>query len=308
MKVVVTGATGFMGPKLVAALRSRGDEPVVLARNADRARTVLGDGVAIVAADLETRGAWCEALATTDAIVHLAGEPVAGKRWSARQKQVIRDSRVEATRTLVEALGGLDSKARPRVLLSASGTDYYPFAEDPKFDDDEVTEATASSDTFLGRVCRDWEHEASVATALGLRVACMRTGIVLGHGGPLAEMKKPFGWHAGGKLGNGKQWLSWIHLDDAIAAYVAALADDRYTGAINLVADSTRNADFSKALGKALGRASWLRVPRFAIKAALGEFAEVVLEGRRVVPKRLVALGFTWKYGALDAALREATS
>lgn len=308
MKIVVTGATGFMGPALVAALHARGDEVTALVRNVERARAALGDRVTAVVADLEARGPWCEVLAGAGAIIHLAGEPVAGKRWDARQKQVIRDSRVEATRTLVEAIAALAPEARPRVLLSASGTDYYPYALDKKFDDDEVTEVDRPSESFLGRVCRDWEHEASAAGVLGVRVACMRTGIVLGHGGPLAKMVTPFKWLVGGKLGNGRQWLSWLHLDDAIAAYLAALDDTRYTGAFNLVTDSTRNAEFSRALGHALGRPSLFRVPGFALKATLGEFAEVVLNGRRVVPKRLTELGFTWKYPELAGALREAVT
>jgi uncharacterized protein (TIGR01777 family) len=308
VKVVVTGATGFMGPALVAALRARSHEVTILARNAERAKAALGDGVTIVVADLEARGAWCDSLAGAGAIIHLAGEPVAGKRWTARQKQIIRDSRVEATRTLVEAIAALEPSDRPHVLLSASGTDYYPYPEDAGFDDDEVTESAAPSESFLGRVCRDWEREAMAAGKLGVRVACMRTGIVLGHGGPLAKMTTPFKLFVGGKLGDGKQWLSWIHLDDAIAAYVAALDDDRYAGAFNLVTDSTRNREFSKALGKALGRASWAPVPSFVIKLALGEFAEVVLNGRRVVAKRLTELGFRWKHPELDEALRSATA
>ncbi|HEY6036112.1 MAG TPA: DUF1731 domain-containing protein, partial [Kofleriaceae bacterium] len=152
--------------------------------------------------------------------------------------------------------------------------------------------------------CRDWEREASAATKLGVRVVHMRMGLLLAPGGgALARMKTPFKLFAGGKIGSGKQWVSWIHRDDAIAAYLAALTDARYTGAINLVTESTRNADFSAALGHALHRPSWLPVPAFALKAAVGELAEALLQGRRVVPARLRELGFTWKHPELGEAL-----
>lgn len=306
MKVVVTGATGFIGRPLVAALRARGDEVIALVRNVERARTQLHDAV-LVQAELETPGAWCERIDGTDAILHLAGEPIAAKRWDARQKQLIRDTRVESTRVLVEAIG--KASAKPKALVSASGVDYYAFADrHHEFDDDEVTEEQPAADTFLGRLCRDWEREALAAEAFGVRVACMRTGLVLGkRGGALAKMRRPFELFAGGKIGSGLQWVSWIHLDDVVQAYATAVADERYRGPINLVTDSTRNAEFSRALGHALGKPSWLSVPAFALKAAVGgELAESILEGRRVVPAKLRALGFAWQHPRLDEALRAA--
>jgi uncharacterized protein (TIGR01777 family) len=301
-KIVVTGATGFIGSALVAALREAGDAVIVLSRDAAHARQALGD-VTTVTCDLQSLGPWTTALAGTTAIVHLAGEPVAARRWDARQKQRLRDSRVEATRTLVEAITALPAGSRPRTLISASGTDYYPFAPDTEFDDDEVTEADAAGDSFLARLCRDWEAEARAAQAAGLRVVSMRIGMVLGPGGALARLTTPFRLFAGGPIGSGRQWVPWIHRADAVRALITALADDRYTGAINLVTGSVRNADLSRALGKSLGRPSWLPVPGFALRMALGEFAEYVLQGRRVVPRRLRELGFTWTYPDLDDAL-----
>lgn len=301
-KIVVTGATGFIGSALVAALREAGDQVIALSRDAARARQALGD-VTAVTCDLERPGPWTTAIADTNAIVHLAGEPVAARRWDARQKQRLRDSRVEATRTLVEAIAALPAGSRPRALISASGTDYYPFAPDTEFDDDEVTEAEAAGDSFLARLCRDWEAEARAAQAAGLRVVTMRTGMVLGPGGALARLTTPFRLFAGGPIGSGRQWVPWIHRADAVRALLTALADDRYAGAVNLVTGSVRNAELSRALGKALGRPSWLPVPGFAIRVALGEFAEYVLQGRRVVPRRLRELGFTWTYPDLDDAL-----
>ncbi|MGE5180449.1 MAG: TIGR01777 family oxidoreductase [Acidobacteriota bacterium] len=280
MIVVVTGATGFFGKPLVTALRARGDEVRELSR---------GGG-----ADLEVQGPWMDAIDGTDAVIHLAGEPIAAKRWDARRKQLIKDSRVEGTRHLVLAIER--ARVRPRVLVSASGVDYYPYASDiDDFDDDEVTEHDPPGDEFLARVCKAWEAEARAAEALGVRVVIMRMGLVLAaDGGALARMKPP-----AGRIGSGRQWLSWIHRDDAIAAYLAAIDDERYRGPINLVADSTRQAEFAKALPGP----RFLPVPAFAIRAAVGELADSLLEGRRVVPARLRELGFTWTHPTLASAL-----
>jgi uncharacterized protein (TIGR01777 family) len=278
MKVVITGATGFIGRPLADHLRARGDEVIPLSR---------GTG-----ADLELQGPWMDQLDGADGVVHLAGEPIGDKRWDARRKQLIRDSRVEGTRNVVLALER--ARSRPRVLVSASGADYYPPATGPDdFDDDEVTETDAPGDSFLARVCRDWEAEARAADKLDVRVVTMRTGLVLARGGgALAKMKGPVG-----RFGNGRQWMSWIHLDDVVAAYAAALSDDRYRGPINLVTESVRNADFARARG------AWLPVPAFALRAAAGEMASALLEGRRVVPKKLRELGFAWKHPELREAL-----
>jgi uncharacterized protein len=303
MRVVVTGATGFLGSALVPALVTRGDAVTVLTRDPARAEHL---GVPSVAAEIDERGAWESALAGAGAVVHLAGEPVAARRWDARQKQRIRDSRVETTRTLVEAIADLAPEQRPRALICASGIDYYPATLPGPLDDDEVTEADPPAESFLGRVCRDWEREARAAEDLGVRVAALRTGLVIGPGGAISRMTTPFKLFAGGRIGSGAQWVSWIHRDDAVAAYTAAAHDDRYTGAINLVTGSVRNRDFARALGAALGRPSWLPVPAFALRVAVGELAEYVLTGRNVVPRRLVELGFSWQHAELGLALRAA--
>jgi uncharacterized protein len=310
MKVVVTGATGFIGAAVVAALRARGDAVIVLSRDADRARAALGGGddLTTVTADLQNRGPWTASVALSDAVLHLAGEPVAAKRWTAHQKQVIRDSRVETTRVLVEAIAALPPAARPRALISASGVDYYGYAADNQFDDDEVTESDPPGDSFFGRLCRDWEAEARAAERAEVRVACMRTGLVIGPGGALARLATPFKLFVGGRIGSGRQWISWIHLDDAVRAYLAALDDDRYAGPINMVTSSVRNAELARAVGASLHRPSWLPVPGFALHAAVGEFAEVLLHGRRVVPRRLHELGFTWTHRSLGDALAHAHS
>jgi uncharacterized protein (TIGR01777 family) len=306
MKIAVTGATGFIGVPLVRALREAGHEVTAFVRDRERAAAKLAD-VELVEADLETPGAWCDVLGRVDAVAHLAGEPIANKRWDARQKQLIRDSRTESTRTIVESIGKLAQPVRPRALVCASGADFYPYALGVNgFDDDEVTETDKPGETFLGRVCRDWEAEAVAAEAYGVRVACMRTGLVLGAGGgALAQLRRPFELFVGGRMGSGRQFVTWIHLDDAVAAYVAALTDKRFRGPINLVAASVRFAAFSRALGSALHRPSWLPLPGFMLKVVAGtEMAEAILGGRNVVPAKLRALGFSWRYPDLEAALR----
>ncbi|MFT3695203.1 MAG: TIGR01777 family oxidoreductase [Kofleriaceae bacterium] len=302
MKVAITGATGFIGSRIVAALRARGDDVIAFTRDSSKAKL---QGVRLVEASLETAGPWQAAIDGCDAIVNLAGEPIAGKRWDAQQKQRLRDSRIETTHHIVDAIR--NAAVKPRVLVSASGADYYPFAIKTvgDFDSDDVTEIDPPGDGFLARLCKQWEAEAFAAEALGVRVVAMRTGIVLGdHGGALAKMETPFKLFAGGKIGDGKQWMSWIHLTDAVDAYVCAILKDEYRGPVNLVAGSVRNALFAKELGAALHRPSWLPVPKLALKVAVGEMAETLLNGRNVVPAKLRELGFAFKHPELAEALR----
>lgn len=311
MKVVVTGATGYVGQPLVEKLVARGDRVIVLSRDAERARAAFSSirgELDAVSATLEEPGDWTKALSGVDAVLHLAGESIGAKRWDARQKQIIRDSRVESTRHLVDAIGAMPADQRPKTLVTASGIDYYGFSSTrgDDFDDDPVTEKDPPGTSFLARVCRDWENEALAARTHGVRVACMRCAVVLGpSGGALDKMTTPFKFFAGGRIGNGYQFFSWIHRDDAVAGYLAALDDARYIEGCNLVTASTRNRDFADALGKALGKPSWLPVPAFAVKVAAGEFAEYVLNGRNAVPAKLRELGFTWSRPTLEAALAD---
>lgn len=308
-----------MGRALCAALCARGDRPVIVSRDAGRARSTLArslrdvdaDAYEVVEGDPVLAGPWQQALSGIDGIVNLAGQSVAGERWSSRYKQLIHDSRVETTRYVVEGVAALDEADRPKVLVSASGIDYYPFDVDlgaalAVDEDDAVDESVPPGSTFLARVCRNWEAEAKEAEALGLRVATLRTSVVLGHGGPLDKMAGPFRLFVGGRIGHGRQWLSWVHLDDAVNAYLFALDRDEVKGPLNLVApETTRAGAFAKALGKALGRPSWLPVPGFALRAAVGEFSEHLLNGRRAVPAALQAYGFEFQYPELAGALAE---
>ncbi len=312
--ILITGATGFIGQALSAALRGRGDRVIAVARRPEQARQTLetsgasaGDmpgALEVIEGDTGMEGDWQQHIAKADAVVHLAGESVAGKRWNAQFKQRLRDSRVEGARCISEAIGALAVDARPDVFITASGVDFYAPADE--WDSDaEIDESAPVGESFLARVCREWEAEALASTEHGVRVVCMRTGVVLGPGGALTQMALPFRMFAGGPIGNGRQWLSWVHLDDAVAAYLFAI-DGAIDGPINLVAPNpVSNKDFSRALGKALHRPSWMPVPAFALRAAVGEFAQYLLHGRRAIPAALLNAGYVFRYPELAAALAD---
>jgi uncharacterized protein (TIGR01777 family) len=312
MRVLLTGGTGFLGRAITLALVARGDQAVVVSRREAAAHATFaehGDQVTVVGGDVTSEGPWQDAIAGCDAVINLAGEPLAGQRWDARVRQILRDSRIDATRFVVEAIARLDPAARPRVLVSASGIDYYPFSLDlgrsTRFDDDDpIDEKAPPGSSFLARLCRDWEAEALAATGHGVRVVLMRTGLVLGNGGALDRMTTPFKLFAGGRIGSGKQWTSWVHQDDVVAAYLFAIDHDALSGPANLVAPhNVRNAELARAIGKRLGRPSWLPVPAAALKLAVGELAEYILNGRRAVPAALQAAGFEFSRPTLAGAL-----
>jgi uncharacterized protein (TIGR01777 family) len=302
--VTVTGATGLIGPRVIGALQAAGAEVSVLSRNAERASTRLADaGLAPVQAftwDLMGQAAPSEALEGRDAVIHLAGESIA-QRWTDQSKRAIRDSRVIGTRNL---LAGLEQTTeRPATLVSSSAVGYYgPHGEEPLDED-----APAGSD-FLARICVDWETEASKASALGMRVALVRTGVVLDkHGGALEKMLPPFRLGVGGPVGTGRQFISWIHRDDLAELIAMAARDERWSGPINATApEPVSNRDFSRALGRALKRPALLPVPGLALRALYGEMAEIVTEGARVVPAKALVLGFEFAHADLGEALSSA--
>lgn len=278
MKVGITGSRGLIGRALASELARRGDEAVPLARAPDLA-----------------------ALDGLDAVVHLAGEPIA-KRWTRAQKQAIRVSRIEGTRELATLLGTL--RAGPRVLVCASAIGYYGDRAE-----DLLDETSARGDGFLAEVVDAWEAAAQPARDAGLRVAHMRFGIVLsGEGGALPPLVKPMKMGAGGRIGSGRQWWSWVDLEDVAAALAEAVRDERYHGAINVVApEPARNADFAQALGRALHRPAIMPLPAFAARMMLGEMAdELLLFSQRVSPKRLKEIGFRFAYPDLETSLRHA--
>jgi uncharacterized protein len=302
LAVTVTGATGLLGSSLVSALRERGAEITVLTRDPARARKRLGD-VQAVAWEPLAQPAPVEALVGRDAVVHLAGEPVA-QRWSEKAKRAIRDSRVTGTGNLLAGLAGVaDGGGRPRTLISSSAIGYYGDHGEEPLDED----APAGTD-FLAQVCAEWESAAAGAGALGLRVAQVRTGVVLDRsGGALAKMLPPFKLGVGGPVAGGRQYISWIHAQDVVGMMLAALEDERWSGPINATApDPVPNRAFSKTLGKVLGRPSLLPVPGLALRALYGEMAEIVTGGARVMPARALVLGYEFAYPRLEPALRAA--
>jgi uncharacterized protein len=305
MNVAVTGATGTIGSELVRELLRRGDEVVVLTRDPERARERLGADVD-AAAWPEPKAAPppADALAGVEGVVHLLGEPVA-QRWSEGARREIRDSRVLGTRNLVEGLRAAGPRLRTLVSQSASGG-YGPRGDEPV---DETEPASQDPDDFLAGVVAEWEAEARRAEELGIRVALMRTGVVLSEGGgALEKMLPPFKLGVGGPVAGGKQYVPWVHVDDVVGAMLFALDTDAASGPINVAApESATNAELSKALGRVLRRPAFMPVPGFAVKVLYGEMASIVTTGVRMVPRRLEELGYSFRRPELEDALRAAT-
>lgn len=301
--VILTGGTGLIGSEIYRQLRQRGDRVIVFARNLDKAAKELPGAYKYVHWEaLQREGNWQNALSEADAILHLAGAPVA-QRWDENYKRQIYETRVLSTRYLVQALARLDT--RPEVLISSSAIGYYGiqgYGESvPALDEN----APPASD-FLARVCVDWEKEALAAQALGMRVAVVRTGVVLStKSGALEKMLTPFRLFAGGPIGNGKQWVSWIHLDDEVGIFLYALDRSEVSGALNATApEPVMMATLASTLGRVLSRPLLFPVPKSALQLLFGEAADVIAEGQRVVPKRLLELGYQFQYPRLEAALR----
>lgn len=292
MKIAITGATGLIGSALARALKERGETVVILSRNPEQAKEKLG-----VDAQYAQWPGSPEVFEGTDAVIHLAGEPIADKRWSDSQKKKIRDSRTVGTRELVQALERC--KVKPRTLISASAIGIYGSRAD-----EILNENSFPAKDFLAEVCRDWEKEAS---AFSGRVVLSRNGIVLSQsGGAFPKMILPFKFGAGGTLGNGKQWMSWIHIDDMVQLILFALDRSEIVGPINAVSPSpVTNKEFTEKLAGAMHRPALFPVPPFALKLAVGEVADAILSSQRVLPTRLVQNGFRFKYVELSAALNE---
>jgi uncharacterized protein len=299
MRVTLTGATGLIGPRLVAQLRGRGDEVTVLTRNPEKARAALAGVQAVRWADPTSEAAPVDALAGRDAVIHLAGEPVA-QRWNDESKRRILESREAGTRNLVAGMRA--ASPAPGVLVSSSAVGYYG-----KHGDEEVPEETPPGDDFLAGVCVAWEREALAASDLA-RVVVVRTGIVLDEtGGALEKMLPFFKAGVGGPVAGGNQYMPWIHLDDLVGIYLQALDDPSWSGPVNGSApEPVTNKAFSKALGRALHRPALAPVPELAVKVLYGQMAEIVAEGQRAVPKRTLELGYHFRHRDLDEALRSA--
>jgi uncharacterized protein (TIGR01777 family) len=298
MRVTLTGATGLIGTTLVAALVGDGAEVTVLSRNPGRATARLG--VPAVGWNPLNEPAPRQALEGRDAVVHLAGENVA-QRWSASAKRAIGESRTIGTRHLVEGLSECGSEGgRPAVLVSASAIGYYGAHGEEPLDE----EALPGSD-FLAQVCVAWEAQARAALQLGMRAVQVRTGVVLDpRGGALAKMLPPFRMGVGGPVAGGRQYVSWIHVDDLVGLIRAALSDGRWLGPVNGTApEPVTNRELSHALGRALHRPARLPVPGAALGLLYGEMAQIVTAGARVLPAKPLMLGYEFRHPHLDEAL-----
>jgi uncharacterized protein len=296
MRVLITGATGFIG----RSLAQRFERPVVLSRRPERARELLGE-VEAFAWEPEAGPAPAESLRGVEVVFHLAGEPVAAGRWTAARKARIRSSRVESTRNLVAALEA--SPARPRALIAASAVGFYGSRGD-----DVLDESSPSGEGFLAEVCRDWEAVALRAESLGVRVVTPRIGIVLGKGGgALERMAPPFKLGLGGPLGNGGHWMSWIHLEDLLGILLLAARSERVRGAINAVGPApVTNRQFTRALAAAVRRPAIFPVPGFALRLMFGELASEIMASQRVLPKMAEKAGFRFQYPTVEQALSAA--
>ncbi|MGH7796891.1 MAG: TIGR01777 family oxidoreductase [Candidatus Binatia bacterium] len=297
MKIVIAGATGFIGSILADRLGSQFHSLVLLSR-----RPPAEVGVTKKEWFAWTPGAggeWEKAVDGADGIINLAGEPIAGKRWSEAQKEKLRSSRIDSTRALVHAIA--KAKVKPKFLLSASAVGYYG-----PHGDETLTESGAAGSDFLSQLCLDWEGEALKAEAHGIRVAIARTGIVLDRGkGALEKMVPPFKMFLGGPLGSGKQWMPWIHIDDEIGLLLFLMENENARGAFNATAPNpVTMEEFAKALGEVLNRPSWVSVPPSALALMLGEMADMLLTGQRAVPEAALKLGYIFKFPKLADALR----
>lgn len=295
MKLVISGASGFIGSTLVERLANKNHTLILLSRSRrDGGRS----NIQWTAWEPGQAGTWQEAMDGADGVIHLAGEPIAGKRWSEAQKQRLRESRIDTTRMIVAGIA--KAKQKPKFLINSSAVGYYG-----PHGDETLTEESPPGSDFLGQLCAAWEAEASKAREQGLRVSLVRTGIVLGKGkGALAKMVPPFKLFAGGRLGSGKQWLPWIHIEDEVGLIDFLVDHEKADGPFNATAPNPVTMDeFCKALGRVLNRPSWAPVPASILSLMLGEMAEMLLTGQRALPQAAQKLGYEFKYPHVLEAL-----
>lgn len=299
MRVLITGASGLIGKALQKSFDEKGEEILRASRKEPKSTNDIQWNPDTGFADEDL--ARLEGL---DVVIHLAGENIAGFRWTDEKKKAIRDSRVHGTRTLIEAFARLEKK--PNVFVSASAIGFYGDRGD-----DEMTETSSAGDTFLAETTKEWESESRRAEDMGIRTVLLRNGIVLSkEGGALATMMTPFKFGVGGVIGSGKQWMSWVSLDDAVAAINFAIENEKMRGAVNVVSPNpVTNEEFTKTLGEVLYRPTFLPLPEFAVNLVFGEMGDALLiDSTRVTPKRLLDAGFKFEFPELKTALEHAVS
>ncbi len=303
MKILITGATGFVGQVLVPKLQQAGHQLTLLARNPSKANQLYPPsafpGLEVVPYTATESGDWQGSVEGQTVVINLAGEPIS-ERWSTAYKRAIMTSRQLGTTKLVEAIAKAEQK--PSVMISASAIGFYGTSETETF-----TESSPAGQGFLAEVCQAWEAAAKMVEPLGVRLVILRLGIVLAaDGGALGKMLPPFKLFAGGPLGTGNQWFSWIDRQDLVAIILQAIADDSMQGTYNATAPHpVRMKEFCQTLGQVLGRPSWLPVPDIALELLLGEAAKLVLEGQQVIPQRLLDRGSAFKYPTLTTSLKQ---
>jgi len=303
--VLITGGTGLIGRALAENLIADGHEVIVLTRSPERARNLVA-GVRVQGWDARTTEGWGHLADGADAIVNLAGSSIAGQgffpsRWSEEQRRLLRESRLNSSRAVVEAVAQAEQK--PRVVIQASGVGYYGYRGD-----EPLTEDAEPGDDWAARfTAEEWEPSTAAVEGMGVRRVVIRTGVVLDTGdGALPRLLLPFRLFVGGPMGSGKQWISWIHLEDQARAIRFLIENEEARGAVNVTAPNpVRNGELAKIIGKAMGRPSWIPVPGFALRLAFGEVAEVVLKGQRAVPQRLLDLGFEFQFPTAEAAMKD---
>ena len=303
MRVVISGATGFIGRALCRALH-KDYEVIALSRDASRAAKSLSDVAKVIEWDGRTTGSWLKQANGAFAIINLAGENIASGRWTESKKAGILHSRLDSARAVIETIKQMDKK--PTVVIQASAIGWYGPRLDESLDEDSMP-----GKGFLAHVCRRAESAAEEIEQLGVRCVVIRTGVVLGRdGGAFAKIVKPFRFFLGGYLGSGRQWFSWIHLDDEVAAIKFLMENEQLKGPFNLTAPQpVTMKEFSKILGKVIRRPVWFNAPAFAARLAFGEMAdEMLLAGQKVLPKRLLNTGFDFKYTNVKQALIDITS
>lgn len=296
MKAFLTGGSGFVGTNLIRHLLNGGHDVTLLLRDKKKGLH-LPRQVTLLVGDPVKPGSWQESVPRHDLLINLAGASIF-KRWDEGYKQFVRDSRIFTTRNLVEAI----PRGSTATLLSTSAVGYYGFR-----DDEELDETAPAGTDFLARLAVDWESEALKAQSKGVRVVITRFGVVLGRdGGALAQMILPFRFFVGGPLGDGRQWVSWIHVDDLCRAALFAATHDNVTGPVNFTAPvAVTNSELSRSIGKVMGRPSFMPAPGFMIKLVMGEFGDVILKGQRVIPKVLLENGFPFTFPTIDRALKD---